>query len=182
MLRHGLIPLAAIAALALWPLTAAAQSVHNLERTLPIEVQDTAVTDTGKVQIQGSAVNENFAETHRLTLEPNVQWGFAENAHLFIYQPNYIGSESVRSGSGDIHVGMLYNFLAEGPVIPSLALSGEVVAPTGVGSDGLDWALEFIADKQITKASSEDRIHLNIRWDHNSVPAPAASARIATST
>jgi hypothetical protein len=171
MLRHGLIRLAAVAAVALWPLTAAAQSVHNLERNLPIEVQDTAVTDTGKVQIQGAAVNENSAETHKLTLEPNIQWGFAENAHLFIYQPNYIGSESVRSGSGDIHVGMLYNFLAEGPIIPSLALSGEVVAPTGVGSDGLDWALEFIADKQITKESSEDRLHLNIRWDHNSVPA-----------
>jgi hypothetical protein len=167
-----IIVIVAAAAIVVPGSVALGQAVHNLERGLPLEVQDTAVTDTGKVQVQLSTVNETFGQTaDRFQIEPNIQWGFAENAHLFVYSPFYISNDpTVRSGSGDIHVGVLYNFLAEGPVIPSLALSAEAVAPTGVASDGLDYAIELIADKQITKESSEDRLHLNLRWDHNSIP------------
>jgi len=149
-----------------------AQAVHNLERGLPLEVQDTAPTDTGKVSLQMSAVNEpgDSPETSdRFTLQPTIQWGFAENAHLSITSPYYLGDESVQGGSGDIYVGMLYNFLAEGHYMPGVAVLGEVVAPTGVGSDGLDTALTFIASKQINNWPSEDRFDLNIRWDHNSI-------------
>jgi hypothetical protein len=152
-----------------WPAPTRAQSVHNLERGLPIEAMDTAVTDTGKVQVQGSAINETSETQDRFSLQPNVQWGFAENAHLFVNNPYYLGDESVQSGSGDIFVGILYNFLAEGKYLPSAAVQGELVAPTGVGSDGLDSALTFVLTKQITKEASEDRIHFNLRWDHNSV-------------
>src|SRR5215212_2616341 len=155
--------------LALWPTMAAGQSVHNLERGLPVEVMDTSPTDTGKIQVQGSATNETSdTSPDRFSLQPNVQWGFAENAHLLLYSTYYIGDESVQSGSGDIYVGMLYNFLAEGQWSPGVAVQGELVTPTGVGRDGLDTALTLVSSKQITKESSEDRIHFNLRWDHNS--------------
>jgi hypothetical protein len=157
--------------LALWPITAGAQSIHNLEQNLPLEIQDTSPTDTGKISLQASMVTERSdTSPDQLTLEPNVQWGFAENAHLFVYSPYYIGHGDATSGSGDIFVGMLWNFWAEGQYSPSIAIVGELVAPTGVGSDGLDTAVTLIATKQITKESSEDRLHLNIRWDHNSIP------------
>ena len=161
-----------VAAAADWPGNVFAQAIHNLERNLPLEVEDTAPTDTGKVQIQGSAINETGDSpdtSDRFTLQPNIQWGFAENAHLTISAPFYIGDESVRSGSGDIDVGILYNFLAEGRYLPSMAVDAQVIAPTGVGSDGLDTDVTFVLTKQITKASSEDRVHLNVRWIHNSI-------------
>jgi hypothetical protein len=154
------------------PAMVSAQAIHNLERGLPLEIQDTATTDTGKIQIQGSAINEQSDAGDRLTLEPNIQWGVAENLHLTVHSPYYLGDESLRTGSGDIYAGALYNFLAEGQWLPGAAVLGEVVAPTGVASDGLDTAVTFILSKQITKESSEDRIHFNVQWYHNAIPSP----------
>src|SRR5215218_1285735 len=85
---------------------ARAQAIHNLERNLPLEVQDTAPTDTGKLQLQGSAISERSdTSDDRLTLTPNLQWGFAENAHLFAYVPFYADAGDSSTGSGDIFVG-----------------------------------------------------------------------------
>ena len=168
--RPSLIIAAAAAAgsALLLPGNAAAQSVHNLERGFPVEVQDTAPTDTGKISLQAAATNETSESSDRLTLEPSVQWGFAENAHLQISAPFYVAdTPDARSGSGDVYVGMLYNFLAEGNVTPSLAVLGEAVAPTGIGSSGFDTQLTLLATKQITTEASEDRVHFNAIWYHN---------------
>ena len=165
--------LAVVLAALLCPVApASAQAIHNLERNLPVEVQDTSPTDTGKVQLQGAAVNETSNESSdRFTLQPSVQWGFAENAHFLAYSQFYIADDdSAETGSGDVFVGMLYNFLAEGHYSPGLAVQGELVAPTGKDSEGLDTALTFIASKQITTEPTEDRLHFNVRWDHNSEP------------
>src|SRR4051812_13449963 len=157
---------------ALTAATARAQAIHNLERNFPLEVQDTSPTDAGKWQLQGSVVSERSdTSPDKLTLSPNLQWGFAENAHLFVFVPFYADADGASSGSGEIHAGMLWNFLAEGQIIPSLAISPEVIAPTGDASEGIDAAVTLIATKQITKESSEDRLHLNIRYDYNAVPS-----------
>ena len=161
-----------VVALSVWPAVVAAQAIHNLERGLPLEIQDTAPTDTGKIQVQGSAMNEQSDAGDRLTLEPNIQWGVAENMHLSVRSPYYLGEESLRTGSGDIYAGMLYSFLAEGQWMPGAAVLGELVAPTGEGSDGLDTTLTLILSKQITKESSEDRVHVNVQWYHNSIASP----------
>jgi hypothetical protein len=152
---------------------ASAQSIHNLERNLPLEVSDTSVTDTGKVSLQGAAVNETSETSDRFTLQPSLQWGFAENAHLLAYSQWYIADDpSQESGSGDTFVGMLYNFFAEGRFVPSLAIQGELVAPTGKGSEAVDTAVTFLATKQVTSQPSEDRLHFNFRWDRNNLPSP----------
>src|SRR5215211_6075878 len=98
-LRRRLTVTVVLAIAALLPRFATAQAIHNLERNLPLEIEDTAVTDTGKVQVQGSAVNEvgdTPDNSDRFTLTPNVQWGFAENAHFTLSAPYYIGDASVR--------------------------------------------------------------------------------------
>jgi len=166
------VAVAGIAGLLVISTRASAQSVHNLERNLPLEVQDTAPLDTGKVSLQAAAVNETSETQDKLTLQPSVQWGFAENAHVQATAPFYVtDTDDARRGSGDVYLGLQYNFLAEGNVTPSLAAIVEVVAPTGIGSSGFDTQLTLIATKQITKEPSEDRLHLNVLWYHNDDPA-----------
>jgi hypothetical protein len=164
---------AAVMAAALWPAIAAAQAVHNLERNLPLEVMDTSATDTGKVQLQGSAVNELSDTSDKFTLQPSVQWGAAENMHLLAYSQFFTADDdAMETGSGDTFFGFFYNFLGEGRFLPGMAAQAEMVAPTGEDSEGLDTAFTFVASKQVTRQPTEDRFHFNLRWDHNSESSP----------
>jgi hypothetical protein len=168
-LRKWILGTSLVLAGALTP-TARAGDPYNLELGLPLTVIDTAPGQG--LQFQVFARYDRTSENQDQTLlAPQIQWGFAKDWHLEIESPFLIG-DADRTGSGDIQVGLFWNFFHEpqNSPLPSLAVHGLVIAPTGVGSDGLDTELELVATKTLTPAPSQDELHANVRWDHNSVP------------
>ncbi len=156
-----------IAVLCLAALPAAGSAIHDLQRGLPLEVEDTTTADRGDVQLQLTARYEHTDEgDDRLTVEPQVQYGMLENLQVEVSYP-VIAGDADRSGSGDFTAAGLYRFLDEDGWRPSIAVRAGVELPTGVGSDGIDTDLRLVLTKTITDAASQDRLHLNVGWDHN---------------
>src|SRR4051794_31333329 len=88
---------ALLAALALAP-AASASDVHDLQRNLPLEVEDTITTDPGSLQVQASARYERTHEGEdQLTLEPQLQYGVLPNLHVELSYP-VIAGDADRSG------------------------------------------------------------------------------------
>ncbi len=59
--------------------------------------------------------------------------------------------------SGDLHLGLLYNFNTETLTLPAMAVRVEVDLPTGVNSKGVDTQLTGI----LTRSFGRLRMHLN---------------------
>jgi hypothetical protein len=167
---------AAVSGLLLATAAARASDIHDLQRGLPLDVEDTTTADKGSVQLQGSARYEHQDGDDLLFLEPQAQVGLLDNFHVEFTYPIIAGSGD-RTGAGDVIVAGLYRFYDEKGVdlrhhpLPSMAVKAEVELPTGVGSDGLDTTLRFIASKTVTQAESQDRVHLNLSWTHNAAAA-----------
>jgi hypothetical protein len=153
-----------------------ASDIHDLQRGLPLDVEDTTTADNGSVQLQGSARYEHQDGDDLLFLEPQAQVGLLDNLHVEFTYPIISGSGD-RTGAGDISFAALYRFYDEQGAgfldhpLPSMAVKADVELPTGVGSDGLDTTLRFIATKTMTQADSQDRVHLNLSWTHNAAAA-----------
>ena len=144
-----------------------ASDVHDLQRNLPLEVEDTTTTEEGSAQVQASARYERTSEGEdQLTVEPQLQYGLLPNLHVELSYP-IIAGDADRSGSGDFTVAALYNFLQEENARPAMAVKAEVEFPTGVGSDGVDTDLRFLLTKTVNEGQSQDRVHLNVGWAHN---------------
>jgi len=155
-----------MAAMAFAP-AARASDVHDLQRNLPLEVEDTTATEEGSLQVQASA---RYERTHdgedQLTVEPQLQYGLVPNVHVELSYP-IIAGDADRTGSGDVTAAVFYNFLQEENARPALAVKAQVDLPTGVGSDGVDTDLRFLLTKTLTENESQDRMHLNVDWIHN---------------
>jgi len=157
-------------------LPAGASDIHDLQRGLPLDVEDTTTSDKGSVQLQASARYEHQDGDDLLFLDPQVQVGVLDNFHVEFTYPVIAGSGD-RTGAGDFIIAGLYRFYDEQGAgfrdhpFPSMALKVEFELPTGVGSDGLDTTLRFIATKTVTQAESQDRVHLNLSWTHNAAAA-----------
>jgi len=146
---------------------ARASDVHDLQRGLPLEVEDTTTTEEGSFQVQASARYERTNEGEdQLTVEPQLQYGLLPNLHVELSYP-IIAGDADRSGSGDVTAAVLYNFLQEENARPALAVKAQVELPTGVGSDGVDTDLRFLLTKTLSENESQDRVHLNVDWIHN---------------
>ena len=156
---------------------ARAGDVHDLNRGLPLDVEDTVTAERGQVQLQGSARYEHESDgSDLLFLEPQVQVGVLDNFHFELTYP-VIAGDGDRSGAGDFIVAGLYRFLDEkrpgfgDDPWPSLAVKGELEFPTGVDSDGLDTTIRLLATKTVTQSPSQDRLHVNVAWAHNAAAA-----------
>jgi hypothetical protein len=164
--KRALLPSALCLAAAFAP-AARASDVHDLQRNLPLEVEDTVTTEPGTLQAQASARYEHTSEDQdRLTVEPQLQYGVLPNLHVELSYP-VIAGDADRGGSGDFTFGALYTFLQEENARPSMAVKAQVELPTGVGGDGVDTDLRFLLTKTINEGESQDRVHLNVGWIHN---------------
>lgn len=177
--------LAAALVAAVLPAAAAASDVHDLQRGLPLEIEDTQTAQRREMQFQTPARYERDDDDDTLTIEPQLQYGFADNFQVEVSYPIITG-DGRRGGSGDVVVAGLYRFLDEeqpgfsSSPWPSMAVKGEFELPTGVNSDGLDTALRFIATKTLTEDETEDRVHLNVAWEHDMAAGSNARDHIFT--
>ena len=116
--------------------------------------------------------------TSVVQLTPEVAYGFAPHLDVHLNETYDVG-DGPRTGSGDtnLNVQYLFNEEKEGEWLPAVAVEGDAIFPTGVGSDGVDTILQVISTKTITWAPTWDEVHLNLTWDAQFHPQPGPAGR-----
>ncbi len=165
-MRRGvvqLIPSLVIALVALWPAIGSALDHDNLDPNRPIGMEDAYAIPKGEIGMEGGVrFNDRREGRTRVTFQPQIIYGAFDNAQIelqgdLMTEPNtLVGANK----SGDLHVGVLYNFNTETMNIPALAIRAEVDLPTGLNSRGVDSQLTGI----MTRSFERLRVHLNVGY------------------
>lgn len=160
-----------IALFLLAPFSAIAADHLNLEEGLP-----TALEDAYPIAYRGREIQTHLSYERmddgkdRITLQPQVEFGFAPNAQGKVFAPFYLG-DADKKNSGNVGLEVLYNFNTEGIYLPAFALAARADLPTGREADGIDTVLKALITKSISRMGL-DRIHLNAAWRRNAGADP----------
>lgn len=141
----------------------------NLEEGLPTEIEDAYPTSYLNREMQGVFRYERTeGGEDRFVFQPRFEYGFARNWQLSV-SSLLLAGDADRTGSGDIHLGVLYNFNTEAVYIPAFAAALEADLPSGKDSAGIDTTVKLIASKMpFPRSYLLHRMHLNVLWTHNS--------------
>jgi hypothetical protein len=144
----------------LWPLSSFALDHDNLDPNRPIGMEDAYAIPKGEIGMEGGVrFNDRREGRTRVTFQPQIIYGVFDNAQIEIQgdlftEPNtLVGANK----SGDLHLGLLYNFNTETLQLPAMAVRVETDLPTGVNSKGVDTQLTGI----LTRSFGRLRAHLN---------------------
>lgn len=155
-----LIVLIVIVTLGLWPVPSASLDHDNLDPNRPIGMEDAYAIPKGEIGLEsGVRFNDRRQGRTRVTFQPQIIYGAFDNTQIEIQgdlltEPNSIAGANK---SGDLHLGVLYNFNTETINLPALAVRVEADLPTGVNSKGVDTQLTGI----LTRSFGRLRVHLN---------------------
>jgi hypothetical protein len=139
----------------------AAADPLNLERGLPLEVEDAYVTPLWNREYHGFLrYNRSHKEEDVLEIVQRLELGVWYNTQFTIEAPFIVG-EGKSDGYGPTPLELLYNVNQETTVLPALTLGGTFVTPTGEYNEGLDSEAKFILTKTLPGTWSLHRIHLN---------------------
>lgn len=144
----------------LWPAIGSALDHDNLDPNRPIGMEDAYAIPKGEIGLEGGVrFNDRREGRTRLTFQPQIIYGAFNNTQIEIQgdlltEPNTIVGASK---SGDLHLGLLYNFNTETIDLPAMAVRVEVDVPTGVNSKGVDTQMTGI----LTRSFGRLRAHLN---------------------
>jgi len=135
----------------------------NLDPNRPIAIEDAYVLPKGEIGVEGGVVfNDRKQGTSRFTFQPQIIYGAFANTQievmtsLFTEPTTVVGDDK----SGDLNVGVLYNFNTETLSLPAFAARVEVGFPTGVNSKGVDTELAGV----MTRSYGRWRTHLNVGY------------------
>jgi hypothetical protein len=149
-----------IVLLSLWPATGFALDHDNLDPNRPIGMEDAYAIPKGEIGLEGGVgFNDRREGRTRVTFQPQIIYGAFYNTQIEIQgdlftEPNtLVGANK----SGDLHLGVLYNFNTETLNLPALAVRVEANLPTGVNSQGVDTQMTGI----LTRSFGRLRAHLN---------------------
>ncbi len=156
--------------LLLWPPTISRALDHdNLDPNRPIGMEDAYAIAKGEIGMEGGVrFNDRREGRTRVTFQPQIIYGAFANTQIEIQgdlftEPNtLVGANK----SGDLHVGVLYNFNTETIDLPAFAARVETDLPTGVNSKGVDTQLTGI----MTRSFGRLRAHLNAGYTILSSP------------
>ena len=144
----------------LWPGLVAALDHDNLDPNRPIGMEDAYAVPKGEIGLEaGVRMNDQRQGPTRVTFQPQIIYGAFDNTQIEI-QSDVITDPNTVTGtdkSGDLHVGVLYNFNTETLILPAFAVRAEVDLPTGVNSRGVDTQFTGI----LTRSFGRLRAHLN---------------------
>ncbi len=154
------IQLMVVALLAL-PLSPVSALDHdNLDPNRPIGMEDAYAIPKGEIGLEGGVrFNDRREGRTRLTFQPQIIYGAFDNTQIEIQGDLFTEPRSVvgANKSGDLHLGVLYNFNTETLTLPAFAVRVEADLPTGVNSTGVDTQLTGI----LTRSFGRLRVHLN---------------------
>jgi hypothetical protein len=156
--------IALVGCILLLPVCAFAIDHKNLDEGRPLRLDDAYAISTGEIEVE---VGAGFTLQRRGT-----DRGFFPVEVLFGALPNFqIGVGTVLSTdprdidepakSGDLSLGVLYNFNQETLVMPAFGARMEVNLPTGVDSHGVEVELKGIVTKSFERVS----VHLNAGYE-----------------
>lgn len=146
---------------AMWPPAIAGALDHdNLDPNRPIGMEDAYAIPKGEIGVEsGVRFNDQRQGRTRVTFQPQIIYGAFDNAQIEIQSdlmtdPNTIAGPAK---SGDLHLGLLYNFNTETINMPAFAARIEADLPTGVNSRGIDTQMTGI----MTRSFGRLRAHVN---------------------
>lgn len=127
--------------LGLLPAPLLALDHDNLDPNRPIGMEDAYAIPKGEIGMEGGVrFNDRREGRTRVIFQPQIIYGAFENAQIEIQGDLFTEPNSLvgASKSGDLHLGLLYNFNTETLALPAMALRVETDLPTGVNSRGVD--------------------------------------------
>ena len=152
--------LIAAISLLLMPLPGLALDHDNLDPNRPIGMEDAYAVPKGEIGMEGGVrFNDRREGRTRVTFQPQIIYGAFDNTQIEI-QGDLMSDPNTLVGaakSGDLHVGVLYNFNTETISLPAFAVRVAVELPTGVNSKGVDTQMTGI----LTRSFGRLRAHLN---------------------
>lgn len=146
--------------LILRPLAGLALDHDNLDPNRPIGMEDAYAIPKGEIGLEGGVrVNDRRAGRTRVTFQPQIIYGAFDNTQIEIQGDLFTEPHQLvgAAKSGDLHLGLLYNFNTETIQLPAFAVRVEADLPTGVNSKGVDTQLTSI----LTRSFGRLRAHLN---------------------
>lgn len=146
--------------LGLLPAPLLALDHDNLDPNRPIGMEDAYAIPKGEIGMEGGVrFNDRREGRTRVTFQPQIIYGAFDNAQIEIQGDLFTEPNSLvgASKSGDLHLGLLYNFNTETLAVPAMALRVETDLPTGVNSRGVDTQVTGI----LTRSFGRLRAHLN---------------------
>jgi hypothetical protein len=152
--------LLALMLLGLLPAPLLALDHDNLDPNRPIGMEDAYAIPKGEIGMEGGVrFNDRREGRTRVTFQPQIIYGAFDNTQIEIQgdlmtEPNTLVGAAK---SGDLHLGVLYNFNTETLNLPALAVRIETDLPTGVNSQGVDTQVTGI----LTRSFGRFRAHLN---------------------
>jgi len=149
--------------LGLLPLPSLALDHDNLDPNRPIGMEDAYAIPKGEIGLEGGVrFNDRRQGSTSVTFQPQIIYGAFYNTQIeiqgdLITDPNQVVGANK---SGDLHLGVLYNFNTETLTLPALAVRVEADLPTGVNSKGVDTQFTGI----LTRSFGRLRAHLNMGY------------------
>lgn len=143
----------------------------NLDPNRPIAIEDAYVLPKGEIGLEGGLVyNDRRQGKGRLAFQPQIIYGAFENTQIELMTTTLTDPQTVSGDdkSGDLSLGVLYNFNTETVMLPAFALRVELGFPTGVKSKGLDTEVTGV----MTRSFGRWRTHLNLGYTFLGAPAP----------
>lgn len=132
----------------------------NLDPNRPIGMEDAYAIPKGEIGMEGGVRFNDRREGRTLvTFQPQIIYGAFYNTQIEI-QGDLMSDPNTLVGaakSGDLHLGLLYNFNTETISLPAFAARVGVDLPTGVNSKGVDTQMTGI----LTRSFGRLRVHLN---------------------
>jgi hypothetical protein len=132
----------------------------NLDPNRPIQMEDAYAIPKGEIGLEsGVRFNDRRTGRTRFVFQPQIIYGAFDNAQIELQGDVFTEPSSVvgANKSGDLHVGLLYNFNTETLPLPAFAMRVEADLPTGVSSRGVDGQVTGIMTRSIGRL----RVHLN---------------------
>lgn len=152
--------LGACAAVVLWTAPAWALDHDNLDPNRPIQMEDAYAIPKGEIGLEsGVRLNDRRQGRTQAVFQPQIIYGAFDNAQIEIQGDFFTEPQSLvgANKSGDLHLGVLYNFNTETLRLPAFAMRVEADLPTGVNSRGVDTQLTGI----LTRSFGRLRAHVN---------------------
>jgi hypothetical protein len=159
------------------PTAVSALDHDNLDPNRPIQMEDAYAIPKGEIGVEsGVRWNDRREGRTGVTFQPQLIYGAFHNTQIEIQGDLFTDPHSVVGAdkSGDLHLGVLYNFNTETVALPAFAMRVEVDLPTGIRSKGLDTQVTGI----MTRSFGRLRVHLNAGY--TALGAPQGQERNGT--
>lgn len=144
--------------------------IPNINRDLPLSMEDARPIGAGSLQLQAIT---RYARTHEGTdqyfFSPQLQYGFSPRGFVQISTLQIMGSEP-KSGTSDLTIAGFYSLIPELKNPFKLALYTQLEFPTGPSPSGLQSEAGLFATESLD-GLEKNEIHLNLYWDHATAPS-----------